>query len=78
MRNFVLGVIVGTVGITFLETSQEVIATFGELLKAKMGIKIVELNDEIEKIANVKDEPVRTIGFTTTIEENEDEAYVEN
>ena len=78
MKKFSLGLIVGSVGITLLETSQEVIATFGELVKAKLGTKIVALNNEIEKSTNHSDEPMRTIGFATTIEENEDEEHVED
>ena len=73
MKKFLLGVVVGSVGITLLETSQEIIATFGELVKAKIGLKIVTLNSEIEKFADDKNEPVRAIGFAATIEENEDE-----
>ena len=78
MKKFVLGVIVGSVGITLLETTQEVIATFGELIKAKLGVKIVTLNSQIDKVAGNQEEPVRTIGFATTIEENEDEEHVED
>lgn len=74
MKKFILGVLAGTLGITILESLQEIIATFGELIKGKMGVQIVKYNEKMTKATN--DEPIRTIGFATTIEENEDEEYV--
>lgn len=74
MKKFILGVLAGTLGITILESLQEIIATFGELIKGKMGVQIVKYNEKMAKATN--NEPMRAIGFATTIEENEDEEYV--
>lgn len=42
-----------------------------ELLKARIGVKILKYNEEIEARTRQKD--IRAIGFATTFEEEENE-----
>ncbi len=69
--NLIIGILFATLGITILNCISEILVTITELFKARVGLKILRYNEEIE--ARTRQEDIRAIGFATTFEEEEDE-----
>lgn len=68
-----LGVLLITVGTTLLTSVTEIISALTELVKANINERIVRHNVTISELNEQKTQ-TRTIGFTTTTEE--DNEYV--
>ncbi len=51
MKNFILGICFGTIGITILSTMSDVIVNGAELAKAKIGVEITKCNAQINQLS---------------------------
>lgn len=71
MKQFLAGMAFATIGVTFLNTFSDISANLGQLINAKLAVKIQECNI---KIQNLSDPPTETraIGFTIPDDEEDD------
>lgn len=78
MLFFFLGLIIGSVGMTLLNSISELISTFTEWVKAKMGLSITNynalMNKIIEEVGGGDDSSsTKAIGFSIADEEDIDD-----
>lgn len=70
----ITGVILATIGMTALNSIGELMTGATELVKAKISIKLIEYNNEIERLQNEQHpSETRAIGFATTFKEDEED-----
>ena len=82
MKNFLKGIIFGSIGLAAIQNIVEILNSTGDYVTSKIAVKSLDLQKqatqkqkEIEKISGCDCEPVNTqcIGFTLPAEEYEDE-----
>ncbi len=70
MKQFLKGALFATIGITFFNAVSAVCESAGQLIDAKIAVKIQECNVKIQELANPPTE-TRAIGFTIPDEEDD-------
>ncbi len=71
MKQFFAGMVIATLGITILNTFSEISANLGQLVNAKLAVKIQECNAQIQNMSEPPIENTRAIGFTIPDEEDD-------
>lgn len=74
MTGIVIGLLLGTIGLTLIESFNEIIACLVELFKAKISVKIMKCNSIIQELSNSQgEEKIHAIGFATNFEEDDED-----
>ncbi len=73
MKQFLAGMAVATLGITLLSTISEIGASLGQLVNAKLAVKIQECSVKIQNMSEPPAEHTPVIGFTIPDDIEEDD-----
>ena len=73
INTFVLGLLLGIIGVPICGYLVDMIAYVTELVKAKISVKIAECNQAVSKLETPQEEQTKTIGFSIPMPDEEEE-----
>lgn len=73
MPYLIIGFVIGAIGITFINSINEIIMGISEWIKAAIGVKVTKCNVNMNKMVKDSEDAPRAIGFATNFEEGEND-----